>query len=188
MAAQHYATAGSNHQQVNKQTTTTIQKLNNKQLIMKKPGTAGGGGGQRNQNNLVPSHTIDSTNLARGGGIGVASTVQMGNPNQQIMIQRENTTVESINHDSRPCSAIKKKSSGISPNSKVGVGKSLHILNSGNRQTSSKPGGGKQYQHQQQHSRYDALNPPKYIQFKSRDTQHKKTNSYSVGGLSAAFS
>jgi hypothetical protein len=33
----------------------------------------------------------------------------------------------------------------------------------------------------------DALNP-KYIQFKSRDSQHKKTNSYSLGGLTAAFS
>ena len=35
-------------------------------------------------------------------------------------------------------------------------------------------------------SKYDALNP-KYIQFKSRDVQHKKTNSYSLGGFSGSM-
>ena len=44
-------------------------------------------------------------------------------------------------HGSRPQSAIKKKSTGISPNSKAA--KHLHILNSGTnaagRQTSTKP-------------------------------------------------
>ena len=38
-----------------------------------------------------------------------------------------------------------------------------------------------------QNSKYDALNP-KYIQFKSRDVQHKKTNSYSLGGFSGSMS
>jgi hypothetical protein len=90
---------------------------------------------------------------------------------------------------SRPQSAIKKKSTGISPNSKGN--KQLHLINSGgnnqglgrvtsNGKTAST---GKAYHN----SKYDALNP-KYIQFKSRDTQHKKTNSYSIGGFSGGMS
>ena len=60
-------------------------------------------------------------------------------------------------------------------------------MNSGGgagRHTSTKPTStGKAYHYQ----KYDALNP-KYVQFKSRDSQHKKTNSFSVGGLAAAYS
>lgn len=89
---------------------------------------------------------------------------------------------------SRPQSAIKKKSTGISPNSKTN--KQNHLVNSGGqgmaRVTSNgKTGGsnGKAYHN----SKYDALNP-KYIQFKSRDVQHKKTNSYSLGGFSGSMS
>lgn len=62
---------------------------------------------------------------------------------------------------SRPQSAIKKKSNGISPNSKAN--KQLNLLQSGsgmNRVTSNGKTGssGKAYQN----SKYDALNP-KYI-------------------------
>ena len=42
---------------------------------------------------------------------------------------------------------------------------------------------GKAYQNQ----KYDPLNP-KYIAFKSRDSQHKKTNSYQMGGFTGSMS
>ena len=89
---------------------------------------------------------------------------------------------------SRPQSAIKKKSTGISPNSKTN--KQSHLIGSGGGQGMARvtsngktASNGKAYHN----SKYDALNP-KYIQFKSRDVQHKKTNSYSLGGFSGSMS
>ena len=89
---------------------------------------------------------------------------------------------------SRPQSAIKKKSNGISPNSKAA--KQLHLINSigvGGKvvgTTGKQVSSGKAYQN---NSKYDPLNP-KYIAFKSRDSQHKKTNSYSMGGFAGSMS
>lgn len=51
--------------------------------------------------------------------------MQMSQPNQQI--GRENTV--GSNNGSRPCSAIKKKSTGISPNSKAV--KQLNLISGG---------------------------------------------------------
>ncbi len=92
---------------------------------------------------------------------------------------------------SRPQSAIKKKSTGISPNSKTNKQNYLVGGSGGGAQgmarvtSNGKTGSnGKAYHNS---NKYDALNP-KYIQFKSRDVQHKKTNSYSLGGFSGSMS
>jgi hypothetical protein len=72
-------------------------------------------------------------------------------------------------------------SHGITVNNGAIVGQPNARITTGNTKTQS---GGKAYTNN--NNKYDALNP-KYIQFKSRDSQHKKTNSYSMGGFSGAL-
>ena len=100
-------------------------------MVLKKPGTASG---QRNQT-IAASNTID--NVANRASIGIQNQInQMNNPNHHIVVQQMQNTGGSM-EGSRPQSAIKKKSNGISPNSKA---KQLHLINS---MSGKMPGTGK---------------------------------------------